>query len=82
MRVAETAIERDPKNPDALVGWLDDSNEATRYLAAQGILMLEDTGQPAVTARLVPVTVNTAHNPVESGSCLPVHGIREHAGGT
>ena len=26
--------------------------------------------------------VSTAHHPVESGSWLPVHGIREHAGGT
>jgi hypothetical protein len=32
--------------------------------------------------RLVPVAGSTAHNPAESGSCLPVIGIREHAGGT
>jgi hypothetical protein len=32
--------------------------------------------------RAVHPAVSTAHNPVESGSWLPVHGIREHAGGT
>ena len=31
---------------------------------------------------LVHVAGSTAHNPAESGSCLPVPGIREHAGGT
>ena len=31
---------------------------------------------------LVVPSVSSAHNPAESGSCLPVHGIREHAGGT
>jgi hypothetical protein len=31
---------------------------------------------------LVRAAGSTAHNPVESGSSLPVHGIREHAGGT
>ena len=31
---------------------------------------------------LVHVAGSTAHNPVVSGSCLPVHGIRKHAGGT
>jgi hypothetical protein len=30
----------------------------------------------------VVVAGSSAHNPVESGLCLPVHGIREHAGGT
>jgi HEAT repeats len=48
MRVADAAIERDPKNLDALVGWLDDPNEVIRYWAAQGILMLKDAGQPAL----------------------------------
>jgi len=50
MRVAETAIERDPANLDALVDWLGDDNEVIRYWAAQGILMLKDAGQPAVAA--------------------------------
>jgi len=30
----------------------------------------------------VHVAGSTAHNPAESGSSLPVPGIREHAGGT
>jgi arylsulfatase A-like enzyme len=50
MRVAETAIERDPDNLEALVGWLADEHDVIRYWAAQGILMLEDAGQPAVGA--------------------------------
>jgi hypothetical protein len=48
MRLAETAIERDPGNLDDLVGELDDDNEVIRYWAAHGILMLGDAGQPAV----------------------------------
>ena len=48
MRVAETAIERDPDNLDALVRWLEDEHEVIRYWAAQGILMLKEAAQPAV----------------------------------
>jgi hypothetical protein len=33
-------------------------------------------------AALVRSGVSSGHHPAESGSCLPVHGIREHAGGT
>jgi arylsulfatase A-like enzyme len=50
MQVAETAIERDPANLDALVDWLGDGNEVIRFWAAQGILMLRDAGQSAVAA--------------------------------
>jgi arylsulfatase A-like enzyme len=48
LRVAETAIERDPDNLDALVRDLADDNEVVRYWAAQGLLMLGDAAQPAV----------------------------------
>ena len=50
MEVAATAIERHPDNLDALVEWLGDENEVIRFWAAQGLLMLEDAGQPAVGA--------------------------------
>jgi arylsulfatase A-like enzyme len=50
MRLAETAIERDPDNLDDLVGELEDDNEVVRFWAAQGILMLGDGAQPAVEA--------------------------------
>jgi hypothetical protein len=50
MRVAETAIERDPENLEALVDWLGDEHEVTRFWAAQGILMLKEAAQPAVAA--------------------------------
>ena len=36
----------------------------------------------ATPSARVRVAGATADKPVESGSCLPVHGIREHAGGT
>jgi arylsulfatase A-like enzyme len=50
MRVAETAIERDPDNLEPLVRDLEDDNEAIRFWGAQGVLMLGDAGQPAVAA--------------------------------
>jgi arylsulfatase A-like enzyme len=50
MRVAETAIERDPDNLGRLVGDLDDGNEVVRFWAAQGILMLGEQGGPALEA--------------------------------
>lgn len=50
MRVAETAIERDPDNLEQLVGELSDANEVVRFWAAQGILMLGDAGEPATAA--------------------------------
>ena len=50
LRVAETAIERDPENLDALTAKLSDGNDVVRYWAAQGLLMLRDAAQPAVEA--------------------------------
>jgi len=48
LRVAGTAIERDPDNLGDLAGALGDDNEAVRYWAAQGLLMLGDAAGPAV----------------------------------
>jgi arylsulfatase A-like enzyme len=50
LRLAELAIERDPGNLGELVDALDDANEAIRYWAAQGILMLGAAAEPAVPA--------------------------------
>ena len=48
LRVAGTAIERDPEHLGDLAGALGDDNEAVRYWAAQGLLMLGDAAGPAV----------------------------------
>ncbi len=48
LRLAETAIERDPDNLDDLVSHLEDDNEVIPFWAAQGILMLGDAGQSAI----------------------------------
>jgi hypothetical protein len=50
LRVAGTAIERDPGNLGDLAGALGDGNEAVRYWAAQGLLMIGDAAGPAVEA--------------------------------
>lgn len=50
MRVAETAIERDPDNLRRLVTDLGDPNEVVRFWAAQGILMLGEDGGAALEA--------------------------------
>jgi hypothetical protein len=50
MRLAETAIERDPRNLDELVEELEHPNEVMRYWAAQGVLMLGAAAQSAVVA--------------------------------
>ncbi len=50
MRVAQTAIERDPENLEALIESLRDDNEVVRYWAAQGMVMLGDAGRSAVGA--------------------------------
>ena len=47
LRVAGTAIERDPDNLGDLADALADANEAVRYWAAQGLLMLGDAAGPA-----------------------------------
>ncbi|MBS1846278.1 MAG: sulfatase [Actinobacteria bacterium] len=48
LRVAETAIERDPDNLGRLVSELTDPNEVVRFWAAQGVLMLGVDGALAV----------------------------------
>jgi arylsulfatase A-like enzyme len=50
MRVAQTAIARDPANLGFLVGALRDRNEVVRYWAVQGIIMLQAAGGPAAPA--------------------------------
>ncbi|MBE2319695.1 sulfatase-like hydrolase/transferase [Solirubrobacter sp. CPCC 204708] len=60
MRLAETAIERDPRNLDELVGELDHPNEVMRYWAAQGILMLREAAQPAVVALRARLTAESS----------------------
>ena len=50
MQVARTAIERDPANLAALIERLRDDNEAVRYWAAQGVVMLGIGGEPASSA--------------------------------
>lgn len=50
LRLAETAIERDPDNLDELVEELGNANEVMRFWAAQGVLMLGAAAQPAVVA--------------------------------
>jgi hypothetical protein len=48
LRIAGTAIERDPDNLGDLADALGDDNEAVRYWAAQGVLMLGGAAGPAV----------------------------------
>jgi arylsulfatase A-like enzyme len=50
LRLAETAIERDPDNLEELIRALGDASEPIRYWAAQGVLMLGDAAEPAVPA--------------------------------
>jgi arylsulfatase A-like enzyme len=50
MRIAQRAIERDPKNLDTLSASLRDANEVVRYWAVQGLIMLSDAGRPAAAA--------------------------------
>jgi arylsulfatase A-like enzyme len=49
MDLAQTAIERDPANLEALIERLRDDNEAVRYWAAQGVVMLKGAATPATT---------------------------------